>query len=152
MQEEIRAMCYYLRLKLPENTSNPQLDSHTNLQNYSGEKRRKSRAAQTTSSHDFKAFSVTAEFCSSQLLLELSPILTELVRKEKISSLKITTPPNLCKWRAGRVRTKQRTREKKAGLTKSTLVPPTPLHTAKVYRFISQEITLLRRIQPLRKG
>ena len=136
MQEEIRAMCYHLRLKLPENISEPQLGSHTNLHNYSREKKRKSRAEQTTFPHDFKALSITAEFCSSQLLLELSPILTELVRKEKISGLKITKTPNLNKWRAGRVRKKHRTCEKKAGLINSTLVPPTPLHSAKLYRFI----------------
>lgn len=92
MQEEIRAMCYHLRLKLPENIPELQLGSHTNLQNYSGEKQRKSRAEQTTFSHDFKALSITAEFCSSQLLLELSPILTELVRKEKNTSFKNNKP------------------------------------------------------------
>lgn len=150
-QEEIRALSYPLRLKLPENISQPQLGSHTNLQNYSGEKKRKNRAEQTTFSHDFKALSITAEFCSSQLLLELSPILTELVRKEKISSLKITKTLNLSKWRAGRARKQHRTCEKKAGLINSTSVPPTPLHSAKFYRFTSQVVILFPWIQPLKK-
>ena len=144
-------MCYHLRLKLPEHISKPRLGSHTNLQNYSGEKKRESKAEQTTFSHYFKVLCITAEFCSSQLFLELSPSLTELVRKEKIPSLKTTKPPNLNKWRAGRVRKKQRTCEKKSGLTNTTLVPPTPLPSAKFHRFTSQAVTLLRWIQPPHK-
>lgn len=97
-QEQIRALCHHLWLKLPWSILKLQSGSHTNIQNYSGEKRRKSRAEQTPSCHDFRAFSITAEFCSSQLLLELSPILTELVRKEKTSCLKITPPPT---WVSG---------------------------------------------------
>lgn len=91
MQEGVSAMGYHLRLKLPGNICEPQLGSHTNWQNYSGKRRRKAERNKLPFFHDFKALTTIVEFCSSQLLLDLSPTLTELVRKEKISSLKITT-------------------------------------------------------------
>lgn len=62
-------MRYHLKSKLPGNISKPHFGSHTNVQNYSGEKKRKSgaeRTEQTTFSQYFNA----EEFCSSQLLLK----------------------------------------------------------------------------------
>lgn len=49
------------------------------------------------------------------------------------------------------MRKKHRTCEKKAGLINSTSVPPTPLHSAKFYHFISQVVILFRWIEPLKK-
>lgn len=153
MQEGVSAMGCHLRLKLPGNICEPQLGSHANWQNYSGKRRRKAERNKLPFFHDFKALTTIVEFCSSQLLLDLSPTLTELVRKEKISSLKITTTKQnkkKTKWRA--VRNKHRRSEKKAGLIITMVVPPTPLCSAKFYRCTSQAAILFWWILPLKRG